>query len=51
MLRFRDESWNGHEWALKGDMSELIQHEYDRLDGILATMRAVDSRALVYKGK
>ena len=34
---------------LKGDMSELIQHEYDHLDGILATLRAVDERALVMK--
>ena len=34
---------------LKGDMSELIQHEYDHLDGILATLRAVNERALVMK--
>ena len=31
------------------DLSELIQHEYDHLDGILATLRAVDERALVMK--
>lgn len=48
-LRFRDESWNEREWLLEGDMSELIQHEYDHLDGILATMRAVDSKAFVCK--
>ena len=29
----------------EGDLSELIQHEYDHLDGVLATMRAVDSKA------
>ena len=34
---------------LEGDMSELIQHEYDHLDGILATLRAVNERALVMK--
>ena len=34
---------------LEDDMSELIQHEYDHLDGILATLRAVDERALVMK--
>jgi peptide deformylase len=33
----------------EGDLSELIQHEYDHLDGILATMRAVDSRAFSVK--
>lgn len=28
-----------------GDLSELIQHEYDHLDGILAVQRAVDGKA------
>ena len=32
---------------LEGDLSELLQHEYDHLDGILATMRAVDNKSLV----
>lgn len=31
------------------DMSELIQHEYDHLDGILATMRAIDNKSYVMK--
>lgn len=31
------------------DMSELIQHEYDHLDGILATMRAIDDKSFVMK--
>ena len=31
---------------LEGDLSELLQHEYDHLDGILATMRAVDEKSL-----
>ncbi len=29
---------------------ELLQHEYDHLDGILATMRAVDSKSF-YSGQ
>ena len=33
---------------LEGDLSELLQHEYDHLDGILATMRAVDNKSLFY---
>ncbi len=33
------------EMALEGDLAELLQHEYDHLDGILATMRAVDGKA------
>lgn len=34
---------------LEGDLSELLQHEYDHLDGILATMRAIDNRSLFMK--
>jgi peptide deformylase len=32
-------------FEFEGDLSELIQHEYDHLDGVLATMRAVNERA------
>ena len=45
-LKFRDMDWKEHEWELTGDLSELLQHEYDHLDGILAVMRAVDKRSL-----
>lgn len=31
------------------DMSELMQHESDHLDGILATMRAIDNKSFVMK--
>lgn len=35
-----------------GDISELIQHEYDHLDGILATERAIDDKSFrINKGK
>lgn len=29
----------------EGDLSELLQHEYDHLDGILATQRAIDAKS------
>ncbi|MFA6941166.1 MAG: peptide deformylase [Clostridiaceae bacterium] len=29
-----------------GDISELVQHEYDHLDGILAMQRAIDDKSL-----
>lgn len=35
----------------QGDLSELIQHEYDHLDGILATMRAIDNKSFYLKNK
>ncbi|AKN30349.1 formylmethionine deformylase [Clostridium carboxidivorans P7] len=33
----------------EGNLSELIQHEYDHLDGILATMRAIDNKSFYLK--
>ncbi len=48
-LTYRDENWETHTWELKDDMAELIQHEYDHLDGILATQRAVDSQSFKLK--
>ncbi len=50
ILRYRDENWQEREARMDEDMAELIQHEYDHLDGILATMRAVDGNAFVMKG-
>ena len=49
ILRYRDENWEWKEMHMDDDMAELIQHEYDHLDGILATMRAVDSKAFAVK--
>ena len=49
-LQFRDLDWNPQTWELQGDLSELLQHEYDHLDGILATMRATDERAFRWRG-
>ena len=48
-LRFVDADWNEQTWYLEDDMSELIQHEYDHLDGILATQRAMDDQSLKIK--
>ncbi len=49
ILRCRDENWREVERRMDDDMAELIQHEYDHLDGILATMRAVDDKSFVMK--
>ena len=45
ILRYRDENWQPQELLMEDGMSELIQHEYDHLNGILATMRAVDEKS------
>lgn len=49
ILRYLDENWEAQEKQMDDDMSELIQHEYDHLDGILATMRAIDNKSFVLK--
>ncbi len=51
ILRYLDENWEMQEMQMDDDMSELIQHEYDHLDGILATMRAIDNKSFVIKGE
>ena len=50
IIRYKDEQWNDCEMKLEGDLSELLQHEYDHLDGILAVMRAKDEKSLFIKG-
>lgn len=49
ILRYLDENWEPQEKKMDDDMSELIQHEYDHLDGILATMRAIDNKSFIIK--
>ena len=49
IIDYFDETWQPHSLPLEDDLSELLQHEYDHLDGILATMRAIDSQSLVMK--
>ncbi len=46
-ISYLDESFEPQCMHLEDDYSELLQHEYDHLDGILATMRAVDRKSLV----
>ncbi len=46
VIRYQDLDFRPQVMELEGDWSELLQHEYDHLDGILATMRAVDNKSL-----
>ncbi|PNV60427.1 formylmethionine deformylase [Clostridium sp. chh4-2] len=45
VIHYQDENFKPCNMELEGDLSELLQHEYDHLDGILATMRAIDNRS------
>jgi peptide deformylase len=48
-VTFRDLQWNEHTWEAVDDLSELLQHEYDHLNGILCIQRAVDNRSFRWK--
>ena len=48
-LHYLDEHWQPQVWQVEGAISELIQHEYDHLDGVLCTMRAVDEKSYRWK--
>lgn len=48
-IKYLDMEWKEQVMSLEGDLSELLQHEFDHLDGILATMRAIDNKSFVIK--
>ena len=48
-ITFLDEYWEEHIWNLEDDLSELIQHEYDHLEGVLCTMRAIDQKSFKWR--
>ncbi len=49
-LTYRDEHWQPHTWNVTDwGLSELIQHEYDHLNGVLCTMRAIDEQAFRWR--
>lgn len=48
-VKYLDENWETQTWRVEDDLSELIQHEYDHLDGVLCTMRAVDGKGFKWR--
>lgn len=48
-LEYRDADWQSRAWELEGDLSELLQHECDHLDGVLAVSRAMDGRSFALR--
>ena len=42
---YKDMNFNEQQMRLNDDLSELLQHAYDHLDGILAVSRAIDSQS------
>ena len=50
-IRYLDMNWRENQMRLENDLSELLQHEYDHLDGILAVSRAMDTHAFALKSQ
>ena len=50
-IRFRDMEWKEQTMRLEGDLSELLQHECDHLDGILAVSRAIDGGSFALRSQ
>lgn len=48
-VNYLDEKWQHQKWKMSDDLSELLQHEYDHLDGILCTMRAIDDKSFRWR--
>ncbi|MFN6080536.1 MAG: peptide deformylase [Bacteroidota bacterium] len=48
-ITYLDENWQTQEWNMADTLSELLQHEYDHLDGILCTMRAIDEKSFKWR--
>jgi len=50
-IEYLDLNWKKSDLMLAGGMSELLQHEYDHLDGILAVSRAIDSQSFALRSQ
>jgi len=50
-VTYRDLDWRETREDLRDDLSELLQHEVDHLDGVLAVSRAVGPRAFALRSE
>jgi len=48
-FKYLDENWHTQRLEVSDDLSELFQHEYDHLEGILCTMRAIDEKSFKWR--
>ncbi|KNF07648.1 aspartate racemase [Gottschalkia purinilytica] len=48
-IYYKDLDWKDHVMEVEGDLAELIQHEYDHLDGVLAVSRVIDDHSFKIK--
>ena len=48
-IKYQNMDWDKEEMWLEDDLSELLQHEVDHLDGILAVSRAIDNHSFALR--
>lgn len=48
-ITYRDLDWQEQSWNMEDGLSELLQHEYDHLEGILCTMRVTDEKGFKWR--
>ena len=44
-ITYHNRDWVVEQWELENELAELLQHECDHLDGILAVSKAIDGRS------
>ena len=50
-ISYKDLDWNNQSLQLENDLSELLQHEVDHLDGILAISKAIDGKSYALRSQ
>jgi peptide deformylase len=50
-ITFFDREWQEQSMPLEDDLSELLQHECDHLDGVLAVARAIDAESFALRSQ
>ncbi|UCD29464.1 MAG: peptide deformylase [Planctomycetota bacterium] len=50
-ITYRDMDWTEKTMNLEDSLSELLQHECDHLDGIMAVARAIDGQSFALRGQ
>ncbi|MEM1255145.1 MAG: peptide deformylase [Cyanobacteria bacterium P01_H01_bin.21] len=50
-IMYRDMGWQQQRMQLTDDLAELLQHEMDHLDGVLAVSNAIDARAFALRSQ
>jgi len=46
---YTDLAGERQQWTVSDDLSELLQHEFDHLEGVLCTMRAIDHQSFRWR--